>query len=84
MAIIINLRRIQIDMYTDKCVKEITRSVESSYQMINIINNLVLQGRIIELEREIDKLKQDLNSTRVNDGKGKVSVIMEDLENKEK
>ena len=56
-------------MYTDKCVKEITRSVESSYQMINIINNLVLQGRIIELEREIDKLKQDLNSTRVNDGK---------------
>ena len=86
---IINLQRILIDMWSDKCVKEILNEINSSYQMENTIGSLILQGKVKELEEEIEELKiqnqilkDDLKSLRVNNGRGKIAVIVEDLEQK--
>ena len=86
---IINLQRILIDMWSDKCVKEILNEINSSFQLKKTVGSLVLHEKVEELEGEIEELKiqnqilkDDLKSLRVNNGRGKIAVIVEDLEQK--
>ena len=76
-------------MWSDKCVKEILNEINSSFQLKKTVGSLVLHEKVEELEEEIEELKiqnqilkDDLKSLRVNNGKGKIAVIVEDLEQK--
>jgi hypothetical protein len=87
--VIIMAKGILIDMWSDKCVKEILNEINSSFQLKKTVGSLVLHEKVEELEEEIEELKiqnqilkDDLKSLRVNNGKGKIAVIVEDLEQK--
>ena len=76
-------------MWSDKCVKEILNEINSSFQLKKTVGSLVLHEKVGELEEEIEELKiqnqmlkDDLKSLRVNNGRGKIAVIVEDLEQK--
>ena len=76
-------------MWSDKCVKEILNEINSSFQLKKTVGSLVLHEKVEELEEEIEELKiqnqilkDDLKSLRVNNGRGKIAVIVEDLEQK--
>ena len=76
-------------MWSDKCVKEILNEINSSFQLKKTVGSLVLHEKVEELEGEIEELKiqnqilkDDLKSLRVNNGRGKIAVIVEDLEQK--